>query len=277
MIWPLLSRRRIDCCDFVGRNRQAVLFSVRPIAARENLPKLTSSISLMDAFHASAVRESCQFRHSFNAELFGTNCDGEPLKNFHRHAHWIPNCLQKEGSIDHVIAFAEQGFAANSIHCLRNISKIYAAEIPAVSVRVLKVGSYWQVQNKMRRHCLRYRFGFTRVPFSKTWTSYTPLILKKHLNQSGRKSVRGQVVEELRERGFPAPERIDIWPSDRVNQLFKNFVVRRKVGKNQPPSCRMWGISIEFDKPINNRPLSLGYASHFGLGQIKPQIFTESL
>ncbi len=276
MIWPLSSQHRIDSCDFAQRNRQAVLFSVRPTAAGGDLPQLSNCIGLMEAFHASAVRVSYKIRHSFNSELFGTTRDGEPLRNFHRHAHWISNCLRKVGAIDHVIAFTEQGFSADSIHCLRSISTIYSAEIPAVSVRVLKVGSYWQIQNKMRRHCLRYRFGYTRIPFVKTWTSYTPLILKKHLNRNGRKSLQGQIIEELRERGLPTPTKIEVWPVERVNQFFKDFVVRRKNGKNQPPSCQMWGVSIEFEKPVPNQPLMLGYASHFGLGQFKPKRFVES-
>ena len=87
----------------------------------------------------------------------------------------------------------------------------------------------------------------------------------------GKKTVEGQVRNELSERGFPDPISIEVWPQQRlVQQKLKSFVLRRGPKKRQPPAERSWGISITFDQQISG-PISLGYASHFGLGNVKNQ------
>ena len=105
---------------------------------------------------------------------------------------------------------------------------------------------------------------------STIWESATPLVLRKYLHRRGKKTVEGQIREELRERGYPEPTQLIIWPQQTlVQRKLKGFVLRRKAGKRQPPCERSWGVTIHFAEAISKRPISLGYSSHFGLGLLR--------
>ena len=95
------------------------------------------------------------------------------------------------------------------------------------------------------------------------------MVLRKYLHRHGKKTVEGQIREELKERGFDGLDTVDIWSSQKmVERKLKGFVLRRKSDKAQPPCERSWGTTLTFKEPIDG-PLCLGYASHFGLGMFR--------
>ena len=137
----------------------------------------------------------------------------------------------------------------------------------------------------------------------RTWDSVTPFVPPRHLKPRGRNSLRGQIEEELAARGFPgaaelhvqlddnsyttpeiamqlfarrhdaiavsADARIgDLSPPRRVATQWRLFRIARTRGGQPPPMQTAIGIRVVFREPVLG-PISIGYGSHFGLGQLR--------
>ncbi|WP_153559015.1 hypothetical protein [Roseimaritima sediminicola] len=83
-------------------------------------------------------------------------------------------------------------------------------------------------------------------------------------------TAENQIREELVERGLPEPTEIGFWTSEEmVQRRMKGFVLRRQTSKPQPPFERSFGVTIRFAEVVHRVPISLGYASHYGLGLLR--------
>ncbi len=98
---------------------------------------------------------------------------------------------------------------------------------------------------------------------SRTWISATPFVPSRFLKKRGLNSLLGQVNAELASRGWPSAEHIETLQYESV--ALRHYVRRRQHGGKAPPIDIGYALQIRFAEPIMG-PLSLGYASHFGLG-----------
>jgi CRISPR-associated protein Csb2 len=223
----------------------------------------------MELLHSEAVRYAGKLGLGHLPELTGTYADGTPLGGSHRHAHWLPMSLLQPGAIDHVLVYAPGGFSQSALRAIASIRWAYAKGISALSVNMVGRGSANDVREQLSRSPSLSAHALSVVYESANWHTATPMVLRKYLHRRGKKTVEGQVRNELSERGFPDPVSIEVWPQQRlVRHKLKGFVLHRGPKKRQPPAERSWGISISFDRPIPG-PISLGYASHYGLGMLK--------
>lgn len=232
-------------------------------------PRIRRSLPLMELLHNEAVRYAGKLGLGHLPELTGTDAGGTPLGGSHRHAHWLPMSLMQPGAIDHVLAYAPGGFSPAALRAISSIRWAYAKGISALSVNMVGRGSMDDVREQLSRSVSLTAHGLSIVDESAIWHTATPMVLRKYFQRRGKKTVEGQVREELSERGFPDPVSIEVWPQQRLAEhKLKGFVLRRGPKKRQPPAERSWGISITFDRPISG-PINLGYASHYGLGMLK--------
>lgn len=217
--------------------------------------------------HSESIRHAAKLLGHVPEELTGKTAGGTPARGDHAHAHWLPLALTTPDTIDHVLVYASGGFSKDALQAVSAIRWAYAKGIRALSINMVGRGSIADMHEQLTRTPLKNPDALAVIGTSTTWESTTPMVLRKYLHRRGKKTVEGQVREELAERGFPDPVKITISSQQSlVERQLKGFVLRRKPNKRQPPAERSWGITIEFDDPIANRPLALGYASHFGLG-----------
>jgi CRISPR-associated protein Csb2 len=250
-----------------------ILLSVDGEGKRGTLrPRMKRALPLMELLHSEAVRYAGKLGLGHVPELTGTESDGTPLGGPHRHAHWLPMSLTQSGTIDHVLVYAPGGFSPSALRAISSIRWAYAKGISALSVNMVGCGSMDDVRQQLLGSTSLSADSLSIVNESVSWCTATPMVLRKFLHRRGKKTVEGQVREELSERGFPDPISIGIWTQQRlVEHNLKGFVLRRGLKKRQPPAERSWGISITFDRPILG-PISLGYASHYGLGMLKAYV-----
>lgn len=103
------------------------------------------------------------------------------------------------------------------------------------------------------------------LAMERVWTSVTPFVPPRHIKKR-RHTLEDQIRDQLRRRGVPPPDAIEILPTDDlVRRRLLRFVRARKPGKPKPPANRVFGLRISFDQPVQG-PIAIGYASHYGLG-----------
>lgn len=110
-----------------------------------------------------------------------------------------------------------------------------------------------------------------------------PFVPSRYMKTRGKDTLPEQVRAELRWRGLPEPKGIAIElrdgtfaPLDGTAPLvgpeasslrFRHY--RRERAERPAPGTRGFSLRLEFEKPVAG-PVSLGYASHFGLGLFVP-------
>ena len=250
----------------------AILLSIDGEGKRGTLrPSLKNALSLMELLHCESVRYATRvLKHGHLPELTGTDSQGKPLQGDHAHAHWIPLSLLGRGKIDHVLVRAKQGFSREAVESISRIRWAYAKGLNNLSVNMVGQGQLEAIYQQLLRVPSVAPEAIAILKPSKVFQSATPLVLRKYLAKHGKKTVDGQIREELKERGLPEPVSVEVMSNQRmVQQHLKGYRLRRKSGKRQPPHETSWGIRITFSETVKAIPISLGYASHFGLGLFK--------
>lgn len=234
-------------------------------------PSLADALPRLEAIHDALVKRSTQ--GGAPSPCFIGKIDGRTLDG-HRHASLLPLCLGKRpGRLDHVLVHAPMGFDDAARDALGAIRKIYAKNLPDLFVTLAGVGKLDAFATLVRH-----------VGRSSLWESTTPFVPSRHMKVRGKDTLTEQVRAELRWRGLPEPKRIavelrdgtfasleDGMPlvgPDASSPRFRHY--RRERAERPAPSTRSFSLRLEFEEPIAG-PLSLGYASHFGLGLFIPR------
>jgi len=232
------------------------------------LPRYTRCVPQAELLHQAICArlgdDGCAYE-----TLRGCDAQGKPLCG-HRHAKLIPLDLDEDGRIDHVLVTAREGLGAEAQRLLQCVSRTWSKGISDIHVTCVGIG-----QLALFRDQLRNTSGAppTELGCSRLWSGRTPLVLPRHWKKNGRNSPEGQIRAELESHGWPEPVAVRV-VHDRerlVEHRFLDFVRyrNRRQGKPQPPATRPWLVEIEFAEPTDAcelGPLTLGYASHFGLG-----------
>ena len=247
----------------------AILLAIDGEGKRGTLrPPMKRALPLMELLHGEAVRYATKVMNLGHLpELMGTDADGKPIQGAHPHAHWIPLCLHGNQKVDHVFVTATSGFSQESVQAVSRIRWAYAKGIRKLSVNMVGQGDLPTVYQQLAASSAIRPEALSILQPSNVFVSATPLVLRKYLSNRGKKTLEGQVREELVERGYPEPASIEKFSDqEMVRRKLKGFVLRRQPKKQQPRYERSWGVRIRFDRPVDRCPIALGYASHFGLG-----------
>ena len=251
----------------------AILLAIDGEGLRGTLrPKMQRALPLMELLHSEAIRYATkELNLGHLPELMGTTVDGKPRRGSHSHAHWLPLSFKGGGKIDHVLVTANEGFSRQAIQAISCIRWAYAKGLNTLSVNMVGQGDLSSIYQQLSASGKISTDTLAVLKPSNTFVSATPMVLRKYLAKHGKKTFAGQVYEELNERGLPAPVSIEIMSNQHMAQnKLKGYLLRRGKKKNQPPHESSWACKLTFDQIVPG-PITLGYASHFGLGLFKAE------
>jgi CRISPR-associated protein Csb2 len=100
---------------------------------------------------------------------------------------------------------------------------------------------------------------------TRVWVSATPFVPPRFLKRRGANTLVGQINAELDSRHLPPVEQLDLLPHTGELLPLRHYVRRRQRGGTPPPIDIGYVLRLQFAEPIPG-PITLGYASHFGLG-----------
>lgn len=233
-------------------------------------PSLADALPRLEAIHDALVKRSTG--NGVPSPCFIGKVNGIPVDG-HRHASLLPLCLgRRPARLDHVLVHAPMGFDAAARDALGSIRKIYAKNFPDLFVTLAGIGTLDSFATLIRH-----------VGRASSWESTTPFVPSRHMKTRGKDTLPEQIRAELRWRGLPEPKSIAIElrdgtfaPLDDAVPLvgpeasslrFRHY--RRERAERPAPCARSFSLRLEFEKPVAG-PVSLGYASHFGLGLFVP-------
>lgn len=237
---------------------------------RDVLPQMQRALPTMELFRRALLSKVGDDQQQGRCpELSGKDEQGQPLRQAHRHAHFIPLALdsRNQGRIDHVLVYAAMGLGPLAQHALRRLRKTWAKGLDDLAVTLIGIGE---------------RTSFRRVgdaeisslASSTKWVSHTPFLPCRFLKPHGKDSLDGQVRAELSRRGLPSlasPAVIADPTGDsaasRDARQFRHVILARRGKPGAPPG--VFHLTLTLERPVDG-PLCLGWSSHFGLGLFVP-------
>ena len=231
----------------------------------EVLPLLSRALPQAELLHRSLASKAGNGFPVSCPVITGKGVDGQPLTG-HRHLHIIPLNIdvRDPGHLDHFLLWAPMGIDAQAQRAILDVRKTYTkgGEKP-LFVTVAGMGSLKDFQPILGQQI----FGPSRV-----WVSRTPFVPPRFVKKSGANTVEGQVLSELASRGLKA--KVELLTRDEITgaHLHRFVRIRRAADKRPPQDC-FFGLRLTFENEVSG-PLTLGYASHFGLGLFIPSAQT---
>lgn len=240
-----------------------------PSGNKSSLPPVARTLPQAELFHAALVRKVGNGKRVVCPELTGRDQDGRPLGGQHEHAHVLPLDLDGDGHLDHLLIYAAMGLSDQAQRAVRSLNRTYTkGGVGELQVALAGIGDADQLRSL--RGTLGHISGrlLGGEATGLVWESLTPFVPPRYLKKSGKNSIEGQVNAELISRGLPEATTIKVL--DEESKAFRHFIRNRRRGDAppQPPVDMGLALRLHFDQPLDTKrlPLSLGYASHFGLG-----------
>lgn len=257
-VWiPYRRREPVDPLAAVHRPRfrrpQAVRWSLSAAA----LPSVRSAVLMADVLRDAAMSQYGQ-RHGGGASpiLAGKDAARQPLRG-HRHTHYLMLDEDRDGLIDHAIAYAPDGFDEPSLRALVDTRRLfgrgYLRDFRPCRLGLEAVGDVATAAPQL-------------LESSDTWESFTPFAAPRHRhkNQSEAEFIRREVAREVTVRGLPEPAEVALM-QDRAWLAFRRHRARETLEQARPAV----GVRLRFAQPVPG-PIVIGALSHFGLGLLLP-------
>lgn len=228
-------------------------------------PALTAAVVMGDALRLACLSKHGAFGIAGGApRLAGRSVDGAKADHQHQHAHYLSLSSAEDPRIDTMLLWApsrapgegcldsDEVRAVSQTVALRGFG--YAAEFRPVNLVLEAAGRVADIAPEL---CGR----------AQTWQSSTPFVPPRHRKR--KQSLDGflneQVAAELRVRGLPEPELVELVEIDPHPLRFRRHRLKEKLRDTRPA----YGLRVTFDETVHG-PLSLGGLSHFGLGLFIP-------
>jgi len=248
-----------------------LLAMTTPSGNRAALPPCERALPQAERFHRQLVAAAANGRRIPCPEITGRGPHGEPLQSQHDHSHVLPLDLDNDGRLDHIAVYAKRGLGEIAQRAIRRVKRTWAKG--GVGDIQLAVVGLWREESGAPLHRTLQLFTgnlfdnlerlFGPPGGAVVWKSATPFVPPRFLKKRGKNSLLGQVNAELKARSLPEADQVIIDPDQ--TRLLRHFVRRRSRTALAPPVDVGFGLRLVFKEPIAG-PLSLGYASHFGLG-----------
>ena len=229
--------------------------------------------SIKDTLRVGDIaRSACMSRYGKNkngansATFSGKDNNGDKLTG-HKHAFYLPTYETQYDKIDHLTIIALNEFDKDELDVLFTLKRLYRYNSTDIHLVFQGCGTL---------------DNFSDIPILKKshkWISATPLILSRHIKYRGKKNNKRmidgpeeQIRNEIKKRYGKEYELKNIIIDDSqssVNNTVKplDFFIWRKHGSMG--SSKTYKIQLEFQEKVSG-PITLGYASHFGLGMFVP-------
>jgi len=237
-----------------------------PSGNRSALPPCSRTLPQAELFHRAIVGRVAKGEQVHCPELTGRDENGQPLRDCHRHAHVLPVDLDGDGHLDHLVIHAPMGLGEAAQRAIRTLRRTWTkGGVGELQVAVAGSGSLDVLRSLPAP--LDRRIGLLLGPRqgSRVWVSATPFVPPRFLKRRGANTLLGQINAELASRGLPPVEQLDELPFSANLLPMRHYARRRQHGGSPPPIDVGYAIRLRFSEPVPG-PLTLGYASHFGLG-----------
>ena len=262
-------RRPIGCFDInyndksskPGSDITAILYSLETKVS----PRITETLEVAEKFrrklmgiHKKVKGDSTKISLNFS----GKETNGKSARG-HNHTYYLPLDKNSDGYIDHIAVISNRPFDADELTALDIIS------------------SLWQSKNKPDIMLIPVMWGNAKnlCRMSPILQSATPFLPTRFWRKSRGDLVdwlRGEVERELKNHSveakllkmeFANPEYEGDFIIKKSSQSLKCHQFRRSRKEDKPR--RGYNLKLTFDRPMK-RPVSIGYASHFGMGLFIP-------
>ena len=185
----------------------------------------------------------------------GKSLDGLPVHG-HTHASIFALDEDSDGFIDSVLVTSPHAFSVPEQRALDRLRPVPRRNGHDMVLTPVRFGTRAEL-------CTECRIVVSHTPFAP--------VRHHRLKRDGDEAVwlLDQVALECEQRSLPRPvsvRRVAPAPTTLRRMRWLDFCRQRKKDSPQPA----YGVRIEFDSPVL-APLSLGYASHFGLGCLMPE------
>ena len=254
------SNARTYVLSNIGLVRYAVVGTIRP--------SIKDTLRVGDLARSACMSKYGKKKNGENSATFsGKEGEGKPLTN-HKHAFYLPTYETQCKEIDHLTIIAPGGFDEDELAVLFTLNRCYGYNVTDVHLLFQGCGT---VNN------------FSDIPIlkkSRKWISATPLILSRHIKYRGKKNdkrmvdgpeeqIRNEVMKRYGKEYELKDVKVDESQTNMNNTAIKpsDFFRWRKHGS--VGSSNTYKIQLEFKGKVNG-PITLGYASHFGLGMFVP-------
>jgi CRISPR-associated protein Csb2 len=249
-------RRAEGKCDFA-------LLALSPPSRNMNvLPLVARTLPQAEAVHKGLVSKVGLDAGSVAPELVGRDASRAPSKG-HLHAYVLPLDLDRDGHLDHILVWGRQGLGERAQAALRSFRTTYAKDVPEIHVALAALGD-WGILNQLPTPWGEAIRSATGGEGATVWRSRTPFVPPRFVKKNGPNSLENQIRAELTSHGLPDAE-ISIGVRNERQLGFRHFVRTRRGHAPQPPVDIGFDVELRFAAPVR-QPVSIGYASHFGLG-----------
>ncbi len=256
---------------FVGYQRHAELVPLRrPPRAGPGEPTAVRFSVLQAAFppetealvYTDLLRQAALSKLKADPEdrprtlLGGRTTDGRPMEG-HAHAHYLP--VLRDRRLTELIVWVPAGLPEPELVKLAAVTELRSSweKDWRLDVRVAGYGGSEEVAPEL--------VGPARV-----WRSRTPFVPRGYRKQSDtpKKYAAREIARELRYRGMPAPESVEVVPARDPREFVRQrpSQLSRRSSRGSRPG---FFLELTFDE-ARHGPIALGYLSHFGLGLFEP-------
>jgi len=247
-----------------SRVTMMLLALTTPNGSRSSLPMRSRALPQAELLHRALVARIGHGAPIDCPELTGRNAAGRPLTD-HRHAHHLPLDLDGDGHLDHVLIYAPMGLGVSAQHAIRTLKRTWTkGAVGELRFALAGQGGL----DDLRRLPSHLQVGVAALlgppEGARVWSSFTPLVLPRHLKRRGRNTLAEQVKAELACRGLPLPA-VDVLPWDDQTTALRHTVRVRRYPAKPPPVDSGFAVRLRFQKSVSG-PIALGYGSHYGLG-----------
>lgn len=219
-------------------------------------PALTDAVTVAHVLRAALQRRFDHERSGARSAVFSGHDAHGPRRDQHAHAHYLALPGRDLRRIDHLFVWAPEGLGPNEVTAIAGLRDLRMRDAPE-PFRVALVGLGDTDAMSLPR----------LVGPCTDWRSLTPMALTRHVKHRGGRVVDGpkeQVARELKLRGFPRPEEIELLPGP-----WMRFATTRP-GASRRGAPTVVGIRLRFADPPRG-PIALGGLSHFGLGLFRAE------
>ncbi len=233
--------------------------------SRSALPTVARTLPQAELLHRALVAHAGRGEPVGCPELTGRGGDGRPLTD-HHHAHVMPLDLDDDGHLEHILIHAPMGLGSLAQQAVQALRRTWTKGGSGdLYVAIAGQGDLESLRQLASPFNLRIADLLGPPAGSTRWTSRTPFVLPRHQKRRGANTMEGQLTAELVSRGLPAPRTIEVLPWTGEILAMRHAVRVRRHPAKRPPVDTGFAVRLVFDTPLQG-PLSLGYASHFGLG-----------
>lgn len=249
----------------VRRDRGAdrAVRAVRFVLAGRPLPRTVEAVRVGELFRRSVLK---QCGSEAPPVITGRTEDKRVLQDGHRHAFFVPEDVDGDGNIDHLLLYCPESLPLEVLRSVAQVTKLWTEDgrrewpLYLEGMADLQGGTGEELSPLFRR--------------SRWWVSVTPYLHPWYRKRNGKFGPEDQIRRELALRGLPEPEVIRwipaVWQKGRPVYSLE-FVRFRRGGSRtlRQPDRRGGFYVLRFSEEVSG-PILLGFGCHFGLGQFMP-------